>query len=70
MERKRQENETIWEHIVEDMCTQGQAGGYASDFVSKLRLIEDTGSKLIIEYPSDMPFIWLEMNYSDSIALS
>lgn len=70
MERKRQENETIWEHIIEDMCTQGQAGGYASDFVSRLRLIEDTGSKLIIEYPSDMPFIWLEMNYSDSIAHS
>lgn len=70
MEKKRQENETIWAHILEDMCTLGQAGGYASDFVSKLRLIEDTGTKLIIEYPSDMPFIWLEMNYSDSIALS
>ncbi len=55
---------------MEDMRTLGQAGGYASDFVSKLRLMEDTGTKLIIEYPSDMPFIWLEMNYSDSIALS
>ena len=70
MERKRQENETIWEHIVEDMCTQGQAGGYGSDLVSRLRLIEDTGSKLIIEYPSDLPLIWLEVNYSESIAHS
>lgn len=70
MERKQQESETLWARIMEDMRTLGQAGGYASDFVSRLRLIEDTGSKLRIEYPSDMPFIWLEMNYSDSIALS
>lgn len=70
MEKKRKENETIWAHIVKDMCTQGQAGGYAGDFVSRLSLIEDTGKKLIIEYPADMPFIWLEVNYSESIAHS
>lgn len=68
MEKTQQENETLWTQIMEDMRTQGQAGGYASDFVSKLRLIKDTGTKLIIEYPADMPFYWLEMNYSDSIA--
>ena len=70
MEKKQQETETLWAQIMEDMRTLGQAGGYASDFVSQLRLMEDTGSQLIIEYPSDMPFIWLEMNYSDSIAHS
>ncbi len=70
MENTTKENETLWAHILEDMCTLGQEGGYASDFVSRLRLLEDTGTKLVIEYPSDMPFIWLEMNYSDSIALS
>lgn len=70
MDKTIQEKETLWAQIMDDMCTQGQAGGYASDFVSRLRLIEDTGTKLVIEYPADMPFIWLEMNYSDSIALS
>lgn len=70
MEKEVQETETLWAHIMEDMRTHGQAGGFASDFVSKLRLLEDTGSKLVIEYPADMPFIWLELNYSDSIALS
>lgn len=70
MDKKQQENETLWAQIMEDMCTQGQEGRYASDFVSKLRLMEDTGSKLLIEYPADMPIIWLEMNYNESIALS
>ena len=68
MENMQQENETLWAQIMDDMRTQGQAGGYASDFVSKLRLVGDTGTSLIIEYPADMPIMWLEINYSDSIA--
>lgn len=70
MDKKKQENETLWAQIMEDMRTLGQAGGYASEFVSQLQILEDTGSKLLIEYPADMPIVWLEMNYSDNIAIS
>lgn len=68
MEKMEQVNETLWTQIMDDMRTHGQAGGYASDFVSKLRLVGDTGTNLVIEYPADMPIMWLEINYSDSIA--
>jgi hypothetical protein len=68
MEKMEQVNETLWTQIMDDMRTHGQAGGYASDFVSKLRLVGDTGTNLVIEYPADLPIIWIEINYRDSIA--
>ena len=68
MDRKLQESETLWQQIMNDLLTHGQEGEYVSGLVSNLRLREDTGTKLIIEYPSDMPFYWVEINYSECIA--
>ena len=67
MEEVKQESETLWGQIMEDLRTHGQADGYAIDFISGLRLIEDTGEKLIIEYPQGLMLAWLELNYSEYI---
>lgn len=67
MEQVKQESETLWGQIMEDLRTHGQADGYAIDFISGLRLIEDTGKKLIIEYPQGLMLAWLELNYSEYI---
>ncbi len=68
MEKKVQESETLWQQIMNDLLKHGEEGEYVSGLVSSMRLREDTGSKLIIEYPSDMPFYWVEINYGDRIA--
>ena len=68
MEKNKQESETVWQQIMHDLQSHGQEGEYVSGLVSSLRLREDTGTKLIIEYPSDTPFYWIELNYGDCIA--
>ncbi len=67
MEKEKQVSEALWEQIMEDLRTQGQADGYAIDFISGLRLVEDTGTRLIIEYPQGLMLAWLELNYSEYI---
>ena len=67
MEKTQQASETLWAQIMEDLRTCGQADGYAIDFISGLRLVEDTGEKLIIEYPQGLMLAWLELNYSEYI---
>ena len=68
MENKVQKCETLWKQIMDDLRTRGQEGEYVTGLVSDLRLREDTGVKLIIEYPSGMPICWVEINYRDCIA--
>ena len=68
MEKKVQECETLWKQIMNVLHTQGHEDGYITGLVSDMRLREDTGTKLIIEYPSDMPFYWVEINYGERIA--
>ncbi len=67
MENGKQESEALWALIMEDLRTHGQADGYAIDFISGLRLVEDTGTRLIIEYPEGLMLAWLELNYSEYI---
>lgn len=67
MEKEKQESEALWAQIMEDLRTHGQADGYAIDFISGLRLVEDTGTRLIIEYPEGLMLAWLELNYSEYI---
>ena len=67
MDETKKESEALWAQIMEDLRTRGQADGYAIEFITDLRLIEDTGSKLIIEYPQGLMVAWLELNYSEYI---
>ena len=67
MEKGKQESEALWAQIMEDLRTHGQADGYAIDFISELRLLEDTGAKLRIEYPQGFMVAWLELSYSEYI---
>lgn len=67
MKTESSENET-WERIVADMRRYGDVGSYGLEsYFNKLSLKEDTGTKLIIEYPEDLPIMWVEVNYSDFI---
>ena len=68
MEKTNKASEALWGQIMEDLRTRGQADGYAIDFISELRLVEDTGTKLIIEYPEGYMVAWLELSYSEYIA--
>ena len=68
MEKKVQESETLWKQIMDVLRTLGQEGEYVTGLVSDMRLREDTGTKLIIEYPSNTPFYWVEINYGERIA--
>ncbi len=67
MEKTTQASEALWGQIMEDLRTRGQADGYAIDFISELRLLEDTGAKLRIEYPQGFMVDWLELSYSEYI---
>ncbi|MBR5186019.1 MAG: hypothetical protein IKW19_06970, partial [Akkermansia sp.] len=67
MEKVKKESEALWAQIMENLRTHGQADGYAIDFISGLRLVEDTGTRLIIEYPEGLMLAWLELNYSEYI---
>ncbi len=68
--QKKKENE-LWERLMEDLKLRGEVTEYGFEaFLSKLSLLADTGTKLVVEYPADMPFEWLDVNYADVLALS
>ncbi len=67
MEKEKKASEALWAQIMDALRTYGQADGYAIDFISGLRLVEDTGTRLIIEYPEGLMLAWLELNYSEYI---
>lgn len=61
----------LWADIVSDIRRRGDVGMYGlENYICKLELREDTGTKLVLEYPSDLPIMWLELNYKECIANS
>ena len=68
MKGEPQENETIWQRIMQDMARAEGAKGYSSDLVSKLKLIKIDSEKIILEYPAGMFIDWVRMSYTASIA--
>ncbi len=57
-----------WADIVEDIRRRGDVGAYGlENYVGKLKLREDTGEKLLLEYPADLPIVWVELNYKECI---
>lgn len=61
----------LWADIVSDIHRRGDVGMYGlENYICKLELREDTGTKLVLEYPSDLPIMWLELNYKECIANS
>ena len=67
MNKESRESE-LWARIIEDMRLQSGVGEYAIETcLSQLRLREDTGTKLILEYPASLLITWVELNYLDHI---
>ena len=68
MSEKGNESE-LWTRMMACMRQRGNVGSYGLDnCIGKLTLVEDTGAKLVFEYPQDLPIVWIEMNYVDHIA--
>ncbi len=58
----------LWEAIKEDLRRQGNVGEYGFEsYISQLTLKADTGTKLVLEYPTDMFIDWVETYYSNDI---
>lgn len=57
---------SLWKLIQTELRRRVNAYGYDS-FLSQLRLLEDTGTHLVIGYPADLCVEWVEVNYADSI---
>ena len=67
MKTENRESES-WTRIMQDPRLREGVGEYGMEAcLSKLRLKEDTGTKLILEYPEDLPIMWVELNYMDYI---
>ena len=61
----------LWVRIMEDMRAQGTVGSYGMEnYLSKMTLRADTGTKLVLEYPADLPIMWVELNYMDCMVNS
>ena len=61
---QKEKNSKLWASIMADMGRQGGVGAYGFEaYISKLTLKQDTGTKLVFEYPVDLPIAWVEMNY-------
>lgn len=61
----------LWEDIKEDVRRQGNVGDFGFEsYISQLKLISDTGTKLVFEYPADMFIDWVETYYSNEIRIS
>lgn len=58
----------LWKLIIEELRQDSAIGDYGinSNF-SQLTLREDTGTKLIIEYPTDFLIAWVEVNYIENL---
>lgn len=64
----QEKEQAIWTQIAEDLRSVGSVGEYGFEtYISKLRLLRDTGTKLVLEYPQDIVFDWFEINYHDQI---
>lgn len=61
-----EEASALWKLIQAGLREKVNAYGYDS-FLSKLHLIEDTGSHLAIGYPADLCIEWVEVNYADHL---
>lgn len=65
---QQEKEQAIWAQIAEDLRSVGSVGAYGFEsYISKLKLVRDTGTKLILEYPQDIVFDWFEINYHDQI---
>ena len=61
----------LWLRIMEDVRRRGDVGEYGVEtFLSKLSLREDTGTKLLLEYPEGLAIMWVEINYMDHLVNS
>ncbi len=69
--KSEEKEKALWMDIVSDIRRRGDVGEYGlENYIGKLSLKEDTGTRLILEYPSDFPIMWLELNYKENIACS
>lgn len=61
----QQEKESkLWDSIKADMERLGSVGAYGFEaYISELTLKQDTGTKLVFEYPAGFLIDWVEMNY-------
>ena len=58
----------LWNAILTDARFQKSVGDYGmSEFFSRISLIQDTETHLVLQHPSDFPIAWIEVNYLDSI---
>ena len=65
---QQEKEQAIWAQIADDLRSVGSVGEYGFEtYISKLRLLRDTGTKLVLEYPQDIVFDWFEINYHDQI---
>jgi len=70
MNQKEKESK-LWEDIKEDVRRQGNVGEYGFEsYISQLKLMSDTGTKLVLEYPADMLIDWVKTYYSNDIKIS
>ncbi len=60
--------QVLWKRIVKNMRDREGIGEYGYDaYISKLSLIQDTGTTLLIQYPNGLPIDWVEVNYEQNI---
>ncbi len=70
-ENQKKKEDELWERIMDDMKLRGEVGAYGFDaYLSKLSLRADTGTKLLLEYPADLPIDWVDINYTEVMAHS
>lgn len=67
----QEKEKALWEEIMEDLRVQGNVAAYGFEtYISQLTLKKDTGTKLILEYPSGMLVEWVESYYAADITMS
>ncbi len=70
-ENQKKKEDELWERIMDDMKLRGEVGAYGFEaYLSKLTLRADTGTKLLLEYPADLPIDWVDINYTEFMAHS
>ncbi len=66
--KEKDRESSVWENVVDDIRRRGDAGVYGlENYIGKLRFREDTGERFILEYPADLPIVWVELNYKECI---
>ncbi len=65
---QREKEQATWSRIAEYLRREPSVGEYGFEaFISKMRLLQDTGTKLVLEYSQDMLYDWYEVNYHDQV---